>query len=676
MDKLNDLNIENICGDISIASDFWYQKAVDEWNQWKSLNIPQNSLQRFIDMPYDVFCESDDSMISDIRHQLFTMIAYFDDKAKNKNELNQYSDKRTIARAGIRQDDWVVRLLKYKLDDTDLTPGIKNLIDYLDDPCHNFPIISELHKRKIYSYFIDKNIDSYTDDHFKSEIYNYFKDIMTCDNPRNYTAAATRIIYCLRSKWDKQPIEAVKGLFVHETGGWKSDFIEDIGIGKGCIWWHALPSNYNDEIMSQLLSIIDNGDSFDLYYIENNRACYKAHVIDFATADNYENKYADWKSENPIWLEEHLSDYEDEKHTAQIVFLVDQFDKLEKPIDVDCFVKYRNMKYNKRGGIAAFTRVINANIKRMQDNYTEEINKIVRLLLSEKNLILQGAPGTGKTYNTSAVAVGLIDEDDLSVNVSNHKLIMERYQELIAAGQIAFSTFHQSMDYEDFIEGLRPKVVQGQIVYDIKPGMFKNICEAAQKNQDKRFVLIIDEINRGNVSKIFGELISLIEKDKRDSDESKHRLTATLPYSGDSFGVPANLYIIGTMNTTDRSTGILDYALRRRFVFKTMNVDENVVKAQDENIANIAVQLFQHVKEFIKQYNSGDMDIEDLMIGHSYFLASDLEQLHNNIEYKIKPLIKEYINDGILCMPQSKSLDEIFDEWLKFENEDETEDAG
>lgn len=334
------------------------------------------------------------------------------------------------------------------------------------------------------------------------------------------------------------------------------------------------------------------------------------------------------------------------------------------------------MTYNTRTGIAAFTGINNENMKNMQDKYREEIKGIVKLFLTEKNLILQGAPGTGKTYNSAVIAVALIDgsfngEDiNLSIDVSNHKQVMERYLELINIGQIAFSTFHQSMDYEDFIEGLRPKVENGQIIYDIKKGIFKTICEAAEKEPDKNFVIIIDEINRGNVSKIFGELISLIEKDKRKDKESIHSLTAILTYSGAPFGVPANLFILGTMNTTDRSTGTLDYALRRRFVFKTMKADEQIVNAQEKGIADIAMPLFRQVKEFIIKYNSGDMDIEDLMIGHSYFLASNEEQLRNNIEYKIKPLIKEYINDGILRMPSAKTLDDNFATWSNFEKKE------
>lgn len=677
MRELDDLYIRNVCGDIMMEHDFWYQKAIDAWEQWKNMSIADDELQGLLSMRYDDFRDSSDPAIVEVRKKLFTAVSYFDAKSKDKILYNEYEDKRTIARAGIRQDDWITRLLKYKRSSTDLTSGIRNLIAYLDNPRDNFPIISESHKKKIYNYFIGEDTVPYSGELFNSEIRKYFQGKIECMNLDNYTAAAAKLIYSLRPEWDEKPSEIIKGLFAHETNDdWKQELQTKIGDRKGCLWWHTLPVGYKKEIMDQLSGIVDNGGNFDFYYIKNNKAQYKARVIDFATVENYDEKYNEWKEGNPIGIEAELSDYNDRIHSAAIVFLVDKFSKLEKQISVGNFVRYKNMTYNTRTGIAAFTGISNENMKNIQDKYREEIKGIVRLFLAEKNLILQGAPGTGKTYNSAVIAVALIDgsldgEDIyLHMDVSNHKQVMKRYQELIDTSQIAFSTFHQSMDYEDFVEGLRPKVENGQIIYDIKNGIFKKICETAKNEPEKNFVLIIDEINRGNVSKIFGELISLIEKDKRENEESIHSLTAKLTYTDKPFGVPANLYILGTMNTTDRSTGTLDYALRRRFVFKTMKADEQIVNAQEEKIADIALPLFRQIKEFIVKYNNGDMDIEDLMIGHSYFLASNEEQLRNNIEYKIKPLIKEYINDGILRMPSAKTLDDIFTSWSNFEKKE------
>ncbi len=294
-------------------------------------------------------------------------------------------------------------------------------------------------------------------------------------------------------------------------------------------------------------------------------------------------------------------------------------------------------------------------IKKKVDNVIgmETILKAAQILKNKKNIILQGAPGTGKTYSTAAVALATI-----GVDISNltRDEIMTEYENRRKAGQIAFVTFHQSFDYEDFIEGLKPVVVNGSVTYKIEDGIFKTICDNARKVIDKtNFILIIDEINRGNISKIFGELITLIEADKRDGTEN--RITVQLPYSKLDFSVPENLHIIGTMNTTDRSVGGIDYAVRRRFAFYTIPSQWSVVDAfygikEDEK--QQAKTLFNAVKRFL-QKTKVDMDIEDLMVGHSYFMAKDGE-LPIKWEYEIYPLLNEYFKDGICMKAPEKDM--------------------
>ncbi|MCR5659659.1 MAG: AAA family ATPase [Bacteroidales bacterium] len=165
----------------------------------------------------------------------------------------------------------------------------------------------------------------------------------------------------------------------------------------------------------------------------------------------------------------------------------------------------------------------------------------------------------------------------------------------------------------------------------------------------QNYVLIIDEINRGNVSKIFGELITLLEADKRigaTEEEKKklHTIWLTLPYSKKPFGVPSNLYIIGTMNTTDRSVGNIDYAVRRRFAFDTLKADEDLVKQYS---VPDAVELYESVESFLNK-NRLDMDLDDLMVGHSYFFAKDENELALKWQYEILPLLNEYIKDNII----------------------------
>ncbi|MBO7480730.1 MAG: AAA family ATPase [Bacteroidales bacterium] len=499
-----------------------------------------------------------------------------------------------------------------------------------------------------------------------------------------------------------------------------------------------------------------------------------------------------------------------------------------------------------------------------KQQYMENIQQCIILIQGKKNLILQGAPGTGKTYNTAALALSIcgVKNGDIfnvsengkdtpyTMDFSNHSVVMKRYEQLSydsknnPNGQIAFCTFHQSMDYEDFIEGIKPKTENGIISYNVEDGIFKILSTNANKittekksskidfkktrifkmslgkkgkddeeifsycfennvvalgwgeNKDfsdcrtqkdfiakyvndsinkwgavameifkqqmkkgdiilvsngtkavkaiakvvgeyefhddapidmcqfrkvewlytgepipitklynknlsqqsiyafydsakegkidfnsiktnilndiitgeinnetpQNYVLIIDEINRGNVSKIFGELITLLEADKRLGGE--HPIKVTLPYSKDEFGVPSNLYIIGTMNTTDRSVGNIDYAVRRRFAFVTLKSKREIVEDKWGTDDCNAVKLFDAVKSFIEK-KKYDMDIEDLMVGHSYFMANDDSELELKWKYEILPLLNEYIKDGILkgdAIKTDKTIDNFISE--------------
>ena len=404
----------------------------------------------------------------------------------------------------------------------------------------------------------------------------------------------------------------------------------------------------------------------------------------------------------------------------------------------------------------------------------EHLKTLTQILTLKKNIILQGAPGTGKTYNTAALALSICGE----TIPEKHEAVMKRYDELQKEGRIGFCTFHQSMDYEDFVEGIKPiKPDEGDLYYKVEDGIFKIMCANAEKGNATRtdnfkeswdklvnyldendflsvellsgkgsfnvelneygtglanrtyengifekdkwiqgkskffnydqlyniyrglsgtpagghdnyrkaivakmkkdfslvdfsettcvstpqnYVLIIDEINRGNVSKIFGELITLLEADKRLGGD--HPIKVTLPYSKESFGVPSNLYIIGTMNTTDRSVGNIDYAVRRRFAFVTLKADRQIlVDKYSEESKQVA--LFDSVYTFLNDDKKHpDMDIDDLMVGHSYFMADDDNELMLKLEYEIIPLIREYNKDGIVNVKKD-DLEKAFNDW-------------
>lgn len=279
---------------------------------------------------------------------------------------------------------------------------------------------------------------------------------------------------------------------------------------------------------------------------------------------------------------------------------------------------------------------------------------LMKLLTLKKQIVLQGAPGTGKTYSTAEIAVSICNPEFDGQN--NRDAVMKEYRRLMADGRIGFTTFHQSMDYEEFVEGLKPVAENGGLVFRPQPGIFREMADKAllaaikrdkqqindtvnidelltsrekvdYKDDAPAYVLIIDEINRGNVSKILGELITLLEADKRLGEQNE--LTAVLPYSRRHFGVPSNLYIVATMNTADRSTGSVDYAIRRRFGFVTVEADRKVVEEfgyDSPKTKESALKLFDSVAALMDSVNTS-FNRRDMMPGHSYFLAPTVMSL-------------------------------------------------
>ena len=255
-----------------------------------------------------------------------------------------------------------------------------------------------------------------------------------------------------------------------------------------------------------------------------------------------------------------------------------------------------------------------------------------------KNIILYGPPGTGKTYNTIRYAVSIIEgldvaqfeSSDLYTDLSGKKIkVQDAFNNYIDSKRICFTTFHQSLAYEDFIEGIKPISNGGNISYVVKPGIFKQICHRASKDSKRNYVLIIDEINRGNVASIFGELITLIEDDKRKGQENWVR--CKLPYSNEEFSVPSNLYIIGTMNTADRSIEALDSALRRRFDFIEM-------MPKSHKVATVAQPYFETINKRLRILKDSEHQL-----GHSYFMkVSSESELCDVFRNRVIPLIQEY----------------------------------
>lgn len=249
----------------------------------------------------------------------------------------------------------------------------------------------------------------------------------------------------------------------------------------------------------------------------------------------------------------------------------------------------------------------------------ERYDVLVSLLKNKKNIILQGAPGVGKTFTAKKLAYSMMGEVDDS--------------------RIEMIQFHQNYSYEDFIMGYRPDGSD----FKLTDGIFYRFCQTAANHPEKDYFFIIDEINRGNMSKIFGELLMLIEKDYRGTK-------ATMAYSGMSFSVPENLYIIGMMNTADRSLALIDYALRRRFSFFEMEPGfssegfSNYQKMFSNDTFNALIEQIKGLNREIAEDKSLGRGFQ---IGHSYFcgreeLGCTDEWMRSVVEFDILPMLREY----------------------------------
>ncbi len=244
---------------------------------------------------------------------------------------------------------------------------------------------------------------------------------------------------------------------------------------------------------------------------------------------------------------------------------------------------------------------------------------LVGLLNYKKNVILQGPPGVGKTYAAKRLAYSM-----MGVRDPNRVMMVQ---------------FHQSYSYEDFIMGFRPS----ETGFELRKGVFYNFCKMAEEDSENDYFFIIDEINRGNLSKIFGELFMLIENDKRD-------IPLQLLYSNEKFSVPGNVYLIGMMNTADRSLAMLDYALRRRFAFYEMKpgFDTDGFRAYQTALDNAKFDRLISCVERLNEAIAADDSLgEGFCIGHSYFCGFDEKPLTDQalfcvVEYELIPLLKEY----------------------------------
>jgi 5-methylcytosine-specific restriction protein B len=295
----------------------------------------------------------------------------------------------------------------------------------------------------------------------------------------------------------------------------------------------------------------------------------------------------------------------------------------------------------------------------------------IQIILERKGqVVVYGPPGTGKTYWAERAAIDLASLSAFgnlfeALNETERKAVMGHGD---GAGLVRLCCFHPAYGYEDFIEGYRPQTVNGHVTFELRDGVFKKLCKEAKGSPDRNFYLIVDEINRGDIPRIFGELLTTLEKDKRTK-------RIILPVSQEIFAIPRNVFLIGTMNTADRSISLLDTALRRRFGFVELMPDAGVLK--DSAIEGITLKawldaLNKRIREHVGR------DARNLQIGHSYLMhggipLKDLPTLKRALRDDIIPLLEEYcyedygtlgniLGDQLVDVAAARIRHELFDD--------------
>ena len=566
----------------------------------------------------------------------------------------------------------------------------------------------------------------------------------------------------------------IKGILARDNTGWQEDFAEEVAKNGFGVMWKDQFSDI-DEVVPLLNNLITEKGFFNYYNIANNVTNYRMKIVDFATKDTYDAKKKEWKQKNPAWFFDTFDEYSDGKQNAKIAFLVESVEKIEseKSISIEDFKTYKDKQASRKNAVA-YTKIITI----------KEINmkQTIETLTTNYNLILTGAPGTGKTYLAKQIAQQMIFGE------IKEKMTDEERKQFDE--QCDFVQFHPSYDSTDFVECLRPVQDEaGNVGFERKDGVFKAFCKKAvslpkndtidnfnetwdklvatlnennyidvpflsnksksfrvelneygtglanrtypnntyeqggwisgqskffSKDQlyniyrglsgvpsgghdnyrraiveemkkslglkpykegnsveksDKNFVFIIDEINRGEISKIFGELFFSIDPGYRGKEKGKIKTQyQNLIEQGDvfydGFYVPENVYIIGTMNDIDRSVESMDFAFRRRFAFKEIKAIDRVEMLYDSNngIENYA----DKAKERMSRLNEEIERIEGLStayhIGPAYFLKlknydGSFQDLWDN---HLEGLLKEYMRGMQGVEDKIKTLKEVY----------------
>lgn len=734
LDTLETENIKELCK----LQEFRYQKGSDKLIEFENYNGLTNEEITFLLNQINIsgltFSNFVDTLNNESEeYKLLTLIgelvSYCDLHAANKKVYNEYNDHRTLGKAGVRMNDWLDKLLTYKITNHDLsklTPSIKNALSYLKDPEKGLTMLSENHREKFSINLLDK---TYRPESIIDDLISFFDPYeIKVSNEKNRTSIFCSILYSKKvkklwlddenaegeenpniktksmniplnqifygppgtgktyniSKEAEKIINSANGTVAHTREEKFNLICESIRNISGleikanslyrnerAILWmfgYLLEPPHNETNSIKNSEAIANG----MDPSPSSWAQYSQYLTQFGFVDDWRKSTEINLNERGLKLKNDLIEflsnenltYHDLKnwnHDAPDIVKSSYFSAISdlKKNDftnqmkaIYCVLnlalnnylrsetEYKKKEASDREEASIYIDIVedNADIK-----WIGQIGRSLRGLGLVDNYV-QDSLGKN-TYHLSDYGIELVDKIIENWENNYPELFGDflNYENCVEHGRVKFITFHQSYSYEEFIEGIRPTVDSDELTYSLVNGVFKEISDKAKNYPKHNYVIIIDEINRGNISKIFGELITLIEPSKRlmSHDPNEHPKKVTLPYSKKAFGVPNNLYILGTMNTADKSIALLDSALRRRFSFTEMLPNSSVIKDKIAIEGIDVIKLFETINSRIEFLID-----KDHMIGHSYFLKikdnQTIEGLAIIFKNEIIPLLSEY----------------------------------